>query len=101
MTDDEILIKLGFEGTDPDVRKEMIDNIRTIVELRVISMVSDAIDDEDQREEFERLQESDDTEAVWKWLRDEVVGVDVSEVYEAVLQDYLAEREANKFEPDN
>ena len=101
MTDDEILTKLGFDGADPGIRKEAIDNVRTVVELRVIGLVSDVIDDKEQQAEFERLRESDDTAAVWNWLRDEVVGIDVSEVYEATLQDYLAEQDANKFEPSN
>jgi len=99
MTDNDILMKLGLDGADADVRQEAIDNVRTVVELRVIGIISDMIGD-DQQAEFERLQGLDDTGAVWNWLQHEVVGVDVSEVYEAVLHDYLVELEANKFEPN-
>jgi hypothetical protein len=101
MTDDEILERLGLtDVSDTGVRREAIDNVRTIIELRVIGLVSDMIDD-DNRAEFERLRESDDTGAVWNWLQSDVLGVDVSEVYEAALRDYLADIETNKFEPND
>lgn len=100
MSDEEILTKLGLEQADAESRKQAIDDIRTTVELRVIGLVSDAIVD-DQRAEFERLMESENSEDLWRWLRETALGVDVSEVYDAIMHDYLLALEANKFEPNN
>jgi len=95
MTDEQIISTLGFETAGEEMRQRVIENIRTIVELRVIGVVSEAMTDE-QQQTFESIRDSGDSEAMWKWLADEVTGVDVSEVYEATLKDYLDEYQENQ-----
>lgn len=88
MTDEQIISALGFDEADEEMKARVVENARTIVELRVINVVSDLITDE-QKPHFEALLSAGDTAAVWTWLREEVVGVDVSEVYAATLSDYI------------
>lgn len=94
MSNEEILQELGFEGADQAMKDRVIENVRTSVELRVIGIVSELITD-DQEAEFEALQARGDSNAVWEWLRTQVVGVDVHDVYEAALRDYIDERKVN------
>jgi hypothetical protein len=88
MTDEQILSAIGYDTADEAMKQAVIENIRTIVELRVVGVVSEQMSDE-QLAAFTSLQESGDNQAIWQWLRSDVVGVDVSEVYEAILKDYI------------
>lgn len=88
MTDEQIISALGFDEADEEMKARVVENARTIVELRVINVVSDLIAEE-QKPQFEQLISAGDTAAVWAWLREEVVGADVSQVYEATLKDYI------------
>lgn len=88
MTNEQIITELGFDGASDEVKQRMIDNTREIVEMRVTSILGELMTDE-QSDEFQRLVDAGDDQAVWNWLRDTIVGVDVSEVYESALQDYL------------
>lgn len=88
MTNEQIITELGFDGASDDVKQQMIDNTREIVEMRVVSMLGEFMTDE-QSDEFQHIVDAGNDQAVWDWLREKIVGVDVSEVYESTLQDYL------------
>ncbi len=90
MSDEQIISALGFDEADDEMKSRVAENARTIVELRVINVVSDLITDE-QKPRFQELLAAGDNPAVWDWLREEVVGADVSEIYAATLNDYIEE----------
>lgn len=97
MSNEEILNELGLSNAPQDMKDRTVENIRTIVELRVMGVVTELMTDE-QEAKFDELQAQGDSQAVWDWLRSEVVGVDVSEVYEATLKDYLEEKKQDAFQ---
>jgi|GEM_PF-1437356 len=97
MSNEEILQELGFGRADQAMKDRVIENVRTLVELRVIGIVSELMTD-DQEAEFETLQAQGDSNAVWEWLRTQVAGVDIHDVYEAALRDYIDERKVNAAE---
>lgn len=90
MTNEQIISAIGFDGATDEVKQGMVDKIRQVVEMRTVSILGELMTDE-QSDEFQRLTESGNDQAVWDWLRDSIVGTDVSEVYEGALQDYLDE----------
>lgn len=89
MTDEQIIAAIGFENVPDDVKSKTIDSIRRTVDMRVIGIIGEMIDD-DQESQLETLIEAGDNQAVWEWLKNDVVGVDTREIYEATLQDYIA-----------
>lgn len=91
MTDEQIIAELGFTNGSSDMKARVIENVRTLVELRVIGVITESLSDE-QKATFDHLQQGSDNQAVWNWLRDEVVGTDVSQLYEATLADYIEQR---------
>lgn len=96
MTDEQIISELGFATADATMQQSVVENVRAIVDARVVGLVSEKMTDE-QLVEFERLQTTAEDAAVWEWLKTNVVGVDVSQVYEGILEDYIAEKKANSF----
>lgn len=99
MTNEEIITALGFDTATEEMKERVVENTRTIVELRVIGVVSELIND-DQKDAFDAIRNSGDNQAMWDWLRDEVVGADVREVYEATLQDYIDDYKRKEFLPE-
>lgn len=88
MTDEQIIDALGYQKGDNAMKEQVVEDVRAIVEMRVVGLISEQMSEE-QLKTFESLQENGDSQAIWHWLRNEVVGVDVSEVYEATLKDYI------------
>jgi hypothetical protein len=95
MTDEEIIAAIGFEAATDDVQKRAVDSIRRTVELQIIGMLGDMITDE-QEPKFNELMASGDNQAIWDWLKTDVVGVDTRELYEATLQEYLRKYKENE-----
>ena len=91
MTDEQLIAELGLDGAPSDLQQRVVEKTRATIELRVITLVGDLIADE-QRPQFETLSQQGDGSAVWEWLKSDVVGVDVSEIYEATLKDYIADQ---------
>ncbi len=90
MTDEQIITALDIaDGTD-ELKQQIVENTRSVVEMRVIGILGEMMSEE-QLDEFQQIEAAGDDAAVWDWLRTKVVGVDVSEVYEAALQDYIDE----------
>lgn len=96
MTDEQIISTLGLEGASAEKQQELIDSIRRTIDLRVIGLVGEMISDE-QEAKFDELIAAGDNQAIWDWLRTDVVGVDTREIYEATLQDYLDNYKKNEF----
>lgn len=92
MTDEQIIEKLGLTDVDDASREVLVAQVNAVVELRLISVVTDLLSDE-LLQQFTALQEAGDNDAVWKWLNDTLT-VNVDELRQAVLTDYLAERAA-------
>lgn len=98
MTNEQILEELGFADADQEMKDRVVENARTIVELRVIGVITELMTDE-QEAQFSELQAKGDNQAIWEWLKNDVTGVDVSEVYEATLKDYIEQRKADSYNP--
>lgn len=90
MTDEQIIERLGFGSASEAVQREAVERVRAVIDLRVGVIVGESLDGE-QREHFERLRDAGDQQAIWDFLHQDVTGVDMSEVYEGALQEYLAE----------
>lgn len=88
MSDQQILEKLGLLDIPKEVQEETLQDINRIIELRVMGLVDDIMT-EDQKKAFsEKVKEA--PEEGWKWLSKEVV--EISELYDATLEDYINER---------
>lgn len=98
MTNEQIIEELGFTNADQEMKDRVVENVRTIVELRAIGIISELMTDE-QAKTFAELQQQGDDSAIWDWLKSDIVGVDVSEVYEAALNDYIEQRKAADSQP--
>jgi hypothetical protein len=92
MTDEQIIEKLGLTDVDDASREVLVGQVRSVTEMRLIGVVSELLSDE-QLDEFKKLQDDGDNDAVWKWL-DETLTVSVDELRQAVMTDYLVERAA-------
>ena len=46
MTNEQIITEIGFDGATDEVKEQMIDSIRQIVEMRVIGILGDLMSDE-------------------------------------------------------
>ena len=90
MTDEQIIEKIGFTNAADAIKERAINAIRGVVQLRVIGVV-DASMDEEKSKAFESVQTDGDPQIVWDWLRENIAGVDMSEIYDAILADYLEE----------
>ena len=95
MTDEQIIEALDIADGSDELKKQVVGNTRDIVELRVIAILSELMTEE-QSDEFQALVDTGDNQAVWDWLRTEVAGADVREVYEAALLDYIEEFKARQ-----
>ncbi|MDO4684298.1 MAG: DUF5663 domain-containing protein [Candidatus Saccharibacteria bacterium] len=87
----QILQALRMEDAPADVQQEIIQSVEAVVENRLMMMVDEMLTDE-QRAEFEKIQEENDAVAARLWLEQHVVNT--QELYAALLGDYLAEKRA-------
>ena len=88
MTDGQVIEALGFNNASDQVKQRVIDSARETVEMRLMSLVSEMMDD-NQSAEFQRITESGDNEAGWEYLKREVIKGDMTELYEATMKDYI------------
>lgn len=89
--DTQILQALHMEDAPADMRQEIIQSVQAVVENRLMMMVDEMLTDE-QRAEFENVQEEKDAVAARLWLERHVVNT--QELYAVLLSDYLAEKRA-------
>lgn len=95
MTNEQIITEIDFDGATDEVKQDVVNSIRQIVEMRMLGLMGDMMTDE-QSDTFQEIVDSGNDQAVWDWLRETIVGVDVSELYETTLQGYLAEFKAKQ-----
>ena len=88
MSDQEIIAKLGIGNLPKEVQEQTLQNISSVVELRVMGLLDEIMTDE-QRATFEQ-KSKEAPESVWKWISSEFA--DVDSMYEAALADYLEEK---------
>lgn len=93
MTDEQIIEALRATTAPEAMRQMMVANVRKVVGLRAATAIEEMLSPE-QQATYERLQAEGDEQAVWDWLRADIIGVDTSEVYEAMLKSYLEEMES-------
>ncbi|HRN97399.1 MAG TPA: hypothetical protein PLZ58_03085 [Candidatus Saccharibacteria bacterium] len=97
MTNEQIIEELGFTNADQEMKDRVVENVRTIVELRAVGIIGELMTEE-QEKTFAELQDRGDDQAIWDWLKSDIAGVDVSEIYEAALRDYIEQRKADEFQ---
>lgn len=93
MTDEQIIEALRATTAPEAMQQMMVANARKVVGLRAATAIEEMLSP-DQQAIYERLQSEGNEQAIWDWLRTDVVGVDVSAVYEATLKTYLEELES-------
>ena len=93
MTDEQIIEALRATTAPEAMQQMMVANARKVVGLRAATAIEEMLTPE-QQSVYEQFQGEGNDQAIWDWLRSEVVGVDVSEVYEATLKTYLEELES-------
>ncbi len=90
MTDEQIIEALGAASAPAQLQEVMVANARKVVGLRTATIVEEMLTPE-QQQIYEQLQNAGNDQAVWDWLRSDVIGADTSEVYEATLRSYIDE----------
>lgn len=90
MTDEQIIEALHIASAPAELQKMMVANTRKTVGLRTAGLIEGMLSAE-QQAAYEQLQAAGNDQAVWDWLRSDVVGADVSEVYEATMRTYIDE----------
>lgn len=87
MNDEQIIKAIGLEGAPEAVREQSLNQVKSIVAIRVGGILEAAMNEE-QRNTFKTLQE-ESADKTWQWL-DETF-VDTNKLREEVLQGYLEE----------
>lgn len=87
--DEKIEAALDLSNAPEDAKKDMIQGVKDIIENRLVLLVDEMLTDE-QRAEFERIQQEKDAVEARLWLEKNVVNT--QELYVSLLDDYLAEK---------
>ena len=87
--DKKIIIALELGTGEDEVSQQIIQNTKSIIDTRLVLAVDEILTDE-QRAEFETVQQTQDTVAARLWLEKNVVNT--QELYMSLLDDYLAEK---------
>ncbi len=92
MNDTEIIHALGADAASDEFKDSLLQNVHTVIELRVAGIIEDIMT-ESQAQEFSKRSQTDSPESVKKWVSESVVNT--SELYESALADYIAEKQKN------
>jgi len=90
MTDEQVIDALGFSVASEEIQKRVLDSARETVEMRLMSLVSEMMNNE-QASEFHRRTESGDNQSGWDYLSSDVINGSMHELYEATMSDYISE----------
>lgn len=94
MTDEQILDGIGLSGGSDDVRSASLKGVKQVVSKRVMGILESLLD-EDQVAEIERRTEDGSSfEHNIDWIQ-RALSVDVQEIYDATLSDYVSELRRN------
>lgn len=89
MTDQAILEKIGMQDADNDTKQSMLDTIKSTVEMRLMSIVSELVSDEQVKHLEEMEKSGQSREAMFGYLSEQLTNID--ELYNAALTDYVDE----------
>ena len=89
MTDEQIIEALNITEASEDFRIATVDQVRAIVEMRLLGAVSEALSD-DLADEFEEVQATGDDSATQQWIESKLGNIE--ELREGVTRDYITER---------
>ena len=81
--EDDIFKLLGLEKAPENKKKEMLDNMMTIIQNRVISRILDSLGAE-ERKEMDKLIEAKETEKIYSLLDKKGVNMDAITAEEAL-----------------
>lgn len=87
-TDQQIIDAMGLGALPQNVKDEAVNNVKAVVELRLVGTLDDMLSDE-QRQQFETIKQGDPEQAK-TWVGTQL-GINVEELYDSLLQDYLQE----------
>lgn len=87
--DKKIVIALELGTGDDEVSQQIIENTKSIIDRRLVLAVDEILTDQ-QRVEFETVRQTQDTVSARLWLEKNVVNT--QELYQSLLDDYLAEK---------
>ena len=87
-----IIQKLNLENATDDTKQSIVSSIQSIVETRLVLLLDEILTDE-QRSEFESIQESRGAVEARLWLEQNVANS--QELYRRILDDYLEEKMRN------
>lgn len=88
MTREDFIKALNLQDVDQAKQDEIIQNALIVVEHRAADVIDGVLSD-DQAKQLNDIVDSDDSEAVERWLKENVPNL--AEIYQAVLQDYAEE----------
>lgn len=71
-----------------NIKDEAVDNVKAVVELRLVGSLDDMLSDE-QKKHFETIKQGDPEQAK-TWVGEQL-GVNLEDLYDSLLQDYLQE----------
>lgn len=89
MTDQQIVEKIGLADADEALKTATVQRVRAIVETRVMAMLADLLD-EDKVDQLNNMEQAGvPAEEMFAWIGAQ--SVNVNELYEAALDDYINE----------
>jgi len=91
MNDQDIINQLGLENATESIQAKAVDQVTSIVELRVAGIIESAMTDE-QQAKFDELK-TESAHAVWTWIDSEFT--QAAELYDEALRDYLVNFQNN------
>lgn len=91
MNDEDIIKQLGLENATEQIQTQAVNQVTSIVELRVAGIIESTMTDE-QLAKFDELK-NESSDAVWTWIDSEFT--QAAELYEEALNDYLVNFQKN------
>ncbi len=89
MTDQDIIVALGIEAADDELKQACVNNFRVTTHARLMNVLGELLTDGDMDhlEDMERAGAT--TEQMINWLSQNVANAE--DIYQALAEDYIAE----------
>lgn len=91
--DQKIIAALELGDGEDQLSQQIIENTKNIIETRLVLALDEMLV-EDKRKEFDSIREAKGDAAARAWL--DAAVVDTKELYNALLDDYLAQKRAER-----
>lgn len=85
----QIIQALGLQSASPEVQKNILLKVNGVVDRRLVLAMDEVLDDQ-QRDEFFKVQELQGDDAAIVWIEANVVNI--GDLRQAILHDYLEEK---------